>query len=312
MQTFGLPRHVTRGAALKRWQRARDNGLSAAAAADAVGVSRATLYRWRNLRHRRRLAPQSRRPHHPRRPAWSPVLVKAVHDMRTDYPMWGKAKLTILLRRQGYSVCESTTGRILKRLVDKGAVSPVPTLRRKAPRAARRSRPHVRRLPKGRKPTAPGEIIQLDTLSLTLDSGRPPIKQFTACDPVTKWTCAQACRNATAHNAKRFLDKLQADMPFPIHAIQVDGGSEFKADFERECQKRGIDLFELPRDPPNSTAMSNATTAPGDTSSTQHGTCPTTTSKTSTNGSTPSPTSSTPSVHTTHSTDVPPPSTFSH
>ena len=114
MQTFGLPRHVTRVAALKRWHRARDNGLSAAAAADAVGVSRATLYRWRNLRHRRRLAPQSRRPHHLRQPAWSSALVKAVHDMRTDYPMWGKAKLTILLRRQGYSVCESTIGRILR------------------------------------------------------------------------------------------------------------------------------------------------------------------------------------------------------
>ena len=35
-------------------------------------------------------------------------------------------------------------------------------------------------------------------------------------------------------------------MPFPIRAIQVDGGSEFKADFERECQSRGIRLFELP------------------------------------------------------------------
>ena len=31
-------------------------------------------------------------------------------------------------------------------------------------------------------------------------------------------------------HARRFLDKLQADMPFPIHAIQADGGSEFKAD----------------------------------------------------------------------------------
>ena len=119
-----------RDAILKRQHRARDNGLSAAAA--AIGVSRAALYRWRNLRHRRRLAPQPRRPHHPRQPTWSQALVKAVHDMCTDYPMWGKAKLTILLRRQGYGVCESTTGRILKRLVDKGAVSPVPILRRKA------------------------------------------------------------------------------------------------------------------------------------------------------------------------------------
>ena len=116
----------------------------------------------------------------------------------------------------------------------------------KAPRAARRNRPHARRLPKGRKPTRPGEIIQLDTLSLTLASGRLPIKQFTACDPVAKWTGAQACRNATVNNAKRFLDGLRHHLPFPIQAVQVDGGSGFKADCERECRRRGIDLFELP------------------------------------------------------------------
>ena len=31
-----------------------------------------------------------------------------------------------------------------------------------------------------------------------------------------------------------------------MRAIQVDGGSEFKADFERLCQARGIRLFVLP------------------------------------------------------------------
>ncbi|GAI35385.1 unnamed protein product, partial [marine sediment metagenome] len=35
-------------------------------------------------------------------------------------------------------------------------------------------------------------------------------------------------------------------MPFPIRAIQVDGGSEFQDAFERECQERGIKLFVLP------------------------------------------------------------------
>ena len=84
----------------------------------------------------------------------------------------------------------------------------------------------------GRKPTSPGEIVQLDPLTVSPHPGRPAIKQFTAHDPVAKWTCVQAWRHATAHNAERFLDKLQADMPFPIEAIQVDGGSEFKADFE--------------------------------------------------------------------------------
>lgn len=35
-------------------------------------------------------------------------------------------------------------------------------------------------------------------------------------------------------------------MPFPIRAVQVDGGAEFAADFELECQHRGIRLFILP------------------------------------------------------------------
>ena len=34
-------------------------------------------------------------------------------------------------------------------------------------------------------------------------------------------------------------------MPFPMKAIQVDGGSEFEA-IPAECQPRGIELFLLP------------------------------------------------------------------
>ena len=72
------------------------------------------------------------------------------------------------------------------------------------------------------------------------------IKHFTAVDPVSRWTCAKACRRATARNAASFLDKLQAEMPFPVTAIQVDGGSEFMEKFEQECQRRGIELWVLP------------------------------------------------------------------
>jgi hypothetical protein len=34
-------------------------------------------------------------------------------------------------------------------------------------------------------------------------------------------------------------------MPFPIRAVQVDGGSEFAAGFELACQQRGLHLFVL-------------------------------------------------------------------
>jgi putative transposase len=35
-------------------------------------------------------------------------------------------------------------------------------------------------------------------------------------------------------------------MPFPVRAVQVDGGSEFMAQFETACKERGIRLFVLP------------------------------------------------------------------
>jgi len=51
---------------------------------------------------------------------------------------------------------------------------------------------------------------------------------------------------ATASNAAHFLDVLVKRMPFPVKAIQVDGGSEFQDVFESVCQRRGIKLFILP------------------------------------------------------------------
>ena len=233
---------------LKRWHQARRDGLNAACAAKAVGVGRATLYRWdralaRGVMH---LKPRSCRPHRVRTPAWPVEWVEAVQALRQEYPMWGKAKLTVVLRRDGLPICESTTGRILKRLMDRGQVLPAATLRGQAPRAQRRRRPHAKRLPKGLRPTQPGEIVQLDTLTIQPAQGRRKLHQFTAYDPVSKWTCAQAFRRATADNAANFLNKLLTDMPFPVKAIQVDGGSEFKAKFEQHCAQQNITLYELP------------------------------------------------------------------
>lgn len=35
-------------------------------------------------------------------------------------------------------------------------------------------------------------------------------------------------------------------MPWPIKAIQIDGGSEFMAKFEKACQDRNLPLYVLP------------------------------------------------------------------
>jgi hypothetical protein len=263
MQVFGLPGHVIRNGrrasrlidaktpkiaaairrdALARWRRAMAQGLTAQEAAIVVGVPRSTLYRWAAAPE-----PKSRRPHRRREPSWSSALVKAVEALRADNPMWGKRKLTVLLLREGFCVSVSTVGRILRRLMQRGVVTPVARLRRKP--GGRRFRiigkRHARRLPKGLKPSRPGELVQVDTLFLNI-APEKPIKHFTAYDPVAKWTVAAVAGRATASLAAGFLDKLLAEMPFPVSGIQVDGGSEFRADFEEACRAKGLDLYVLP------------------------------------------------------------------
>jgi transposase InsO family protein len=228
---------------VRRWRHAIRNGLTADAAAQAVGVPRATLYRWEVQPE-----PKSCRPHRLRQPRWLPSLVEAVEQLRLDNPMWGKRKLAVLLAREGFTVSASTVGRILAQLVARGVVIPVPILRRKP--GGRRFRftnkqRHARRLPKGLKPSIPGQLVQIDTLFINIRPGKP-IKHFTAYDPVAKWTVGKVATTATAAAASTMLDKLIAEAPFPIAGIQVDGGSEFKAEFEAACQARDLPLYVLP------------------------------------------------------------------
>jgi transposase InsO family protein len=231
-----------RDALVRRWRQAIADGLTSTQAARAVGASRASLYRWE-----KRPEPLSRRPHRVRRPQWTPALAQAVEDLRADNPMWGKKKLARLLWREGFAVSVSTVGRILNSLMRRGLVMPVPTLRRKP--GGRRFRligkRHARRLPKGLKPTLPGQLVQIDTVFVNLAPGKA-VKHFTAYCPVAKWTVAGVASRATAERAASFLDKVLAEMPFKVTGIQVDGGAEFMAGFEKACSDKGLGLFVLP------------------------------------------------------------------
>jgi putative transposase len=237
-----VERRDARRRAVARWQQARRDGLTAERAASAVDVPLSTLYRWQAGE-----AVKSRRPLNPRKAKRDPKLVLAVERLRQQHPMWGKDKLAPLLRRQGFeTVSVSMVGRILKQLVERGAIQPVPLLRRRSKHAPRRhKRLYATRLPKKMKPQTPGQIVQLDTVHIGLVPGKT-IRHFTAYDPVAKWTVAKVYNRATAAAAKLFLDKLLTDMPFKVEGIQVDGGSEFMADFETACEARKIKLYVLP------------------------------------------------------------------
>ena len=80
--------------------------------------------------------------------------------------------------------------------------------------------------------------------------------------PPTTWSPAadviQAHTRATASTAAEFLDTLLHRIP--IRAVQVDGGSEFAAQFEQACQHRVLRLFGLPpRSPKLHGAVANRT-----------------------------------------------------
>ena len=210
------------------------------------GISRQTFYRWQKRFDRwdlRSLADRSSRPKKLRQRTWTTEEVLAVKALRERFPFWGKMKLVILLAVQGFSLSASRVGRILRYLKRSGQLrEPLGRLR---VRRRRWKRSYATRKPREYQPLAPGDLIQIDTMEVRPESGTV-LKQFTTVDVVSRWSVVSLASNATARLAVRALDELIARSPFPIRAIQVDGGSEFMADFEQACQERGIRLFELP------------------------------------------------------------------
>jgi putative transposase len=210
------------------------------------GISKATLYRWHksvDLKDVSTLKEKSRRPRRLRKPFWTHEQVCAVRDLRIQYPCWGKDKLALLLRPQGIKLSASTVGRILSYLKRRGELHESP--RRTISVKRKVLRPYAVRKPKDYSVVQPGDLVQLDTLDVRPLAGII-LKQFTARDVVSKWDVIEVHRRATASSAKLFIETLKRRMPFPIRAIQVDGGSEFYAEFEEACKELNIKLYVLP------------------------------------------------------------------
>ena len=139
-------------------------------------------------------------------------------------------------------------GRILTHLKKRGRL--VESLQhRLRVRRPRPPRPWATRKPRDYTVEQPGDWVQVDTLALRPLPGLV-LKQFTARDVISRWDVVEVRRRATSSAAAAFLDTLQQRMPFPLRALQVDGGSEFAALFEQAGQQRGLRLLLLP--PPRS------------------------------------------------------------
>jgi putative transposase len=222
-------------------------GLHSEESAQVLGIPRATLYRWyRRLKSQGPigLEAKSRSPNRKRKPTWSLELIELTKKLREEHPGWGKDKLVVLLHRQGFMVSTSMVGRIITYLKARGVLREAPRYPVKGTKRLR-PRPYGVRKPKDHQVREPGDLIELDTLDIRPLPG-VLLKHFTAQDTTTRWDVISVHSRATAATATHFLDELKSRLPFPVKAIQVDGGSEFMASFEEACRTRGIRLFILP------------------------------------------------------------------
>lgn len=224
------------------------HGANVSLTARHFGLSRSTFYDW--LRRYRRaggrgLEERSRRPRKVRQPTWGKDLEEAVRKLREENPRWGKDKLAPVLRRQGREVSVSMVGRILSRLRSRGHL-PLLSLKDPCIVSAPYMRPYATRKPKDYVPQAPGDLVQVDSADVRWQGSGQGYKHFSARDFISRWDVLDVHWRATARAAADFLTVLQERMPFPVKAIQVDGGSEFKAEFEAACQAAGLQLFVLP------------------------------------------------------------------
>lgn len=243
---FDDPEVQLRLAALEQFRALNQcHGVSVRDAARLMGVPLANLYRWRQRYRTFRLGglrSRSRRPRRCPRKGRSPELTRRLIQLRRQYPGWGKRKLTVLLQREGYAVSESTVGRMISELLRRGRIQRSPR-RSKRPKGAR-ARPWAQRGWGGLSRQL-GQVVQIDTMTVKPYYGFA-FKQFTAVDVACRYLVGELYPRATAKCAARFLEQVLQRMPFPVRGIQVDGGSEFCAEFEQACQARNLPLLVLP------------------------------------------------------------------
>ncbi|MGH7901966.1 MAG: IS481 family transposase [Thermodesulfobacteriota bacterium] len=205
------------------------------------GIARRTYYFWWNRYQEYGLdglKDRSKRPHHSPR-ATKPQIVEKIVYLRQHY-YFGPFKIQMyLLRYHDIRITPSAIYRILKRL----QMSRLP--------ANQRYRPLKERFKRYEKPI-PGHNIQIDVKFLDPIPGLTPKKfyQYTAIDDCTRIRILKIYNRYNQKNSIEFLDYVLAKLPFSVHSIQTDNGTEFGPQFHWHILDKGIEhRYIKPRAP---------------------------------------------------------------
>lgn len=229
------------------WETLKKEGVCRKICEEITGVSRASYYRHKKILEKlnQGIFPPSKKPHSLNKPKWGESEKQLVLQIRRDNPTYGKLKVAIILKRDhGKTISESTVGRILKHLLGKYLIQKSPSARwQKKKRLFSKGYSKPWKYKEYNKMKL-GERIQIDHMTATKNG--ICLKHFQAWDRRSKYIDANVYSNAKASSAKRFLIEFVENCPFDVLSIQVDGGSEFRAEFEEACEALAIPLIVLP------------------------------------------------------------------
>ncbi|MFB3851285.1 MAG: helix-turn-helix domain-containing protein [Acidobacteriota bacterium] len=233
-------------------------------ACDLFGVSRATIFRWKKALKEKggslsALIPSSRAPKNKRQRSVPEGLETFIREYRGRHHGIGKEELkpvcdAVCFALGFKTVSESTIGRIIADLKKRGLLDESKAKLSLDGRSGnlheRKQRPKIIKLRrKGYVPENPGDLIEIDTISLFKDG----IKRYiiTAVDLKSRFAFAYCYKTLSSLSAKDFMKKLQTVLPFEIKRVQTDNGQEFHKHFmkylEDEEKTTSLHTRDIPK-----------------------------------------------------------------
>ena len=237
-------------------------------AVEAFGISKSTIYRWIKKFNTSNNNPLSLKNLYVSKKGIKLDKLQKITEkhkqlvleIRKKHPKLGKEKIKVILDKlcENYNIPKisaTSIGKIIKILKEEKKLNHE-YLKQKITIDGRTGKLRIKeskkRIKKERykekKPTKPGELVQIDTKQDYINGRKVYI--FMAKDIKTRISFGYAYNRLNSENAKDFLEKLIKAMPFEIKGIQTDNGSEFLGKFNKAVQSIGIKhYFNYPRYP---------------------------------------------------------------
>jgi len=201
----------------------------------AFGKARSTVFLWKQKLKGSggklsALAPGDKTPLRKRKRLVHPFILDFILKYRACHP--GADKTTITPVPAGACQCagikpvsESTVGRIIGDLKEQGRLpkSNKITINARSGRLVVRERkPRKKNRRKGFLPQKPGDLIQMDTISIFTSGLKRYI--FTVLDVSTRFAFAYTYKSSSSASSSDFLDKFFKVAPFVARRVQTDNG----------------------------------------------------------------------------------------